>query len=68
MNSNSVRMEILPYWTSERTRQVIASVCNNIGLYAKSSRVYKDKQAKDLAWQCIGASLIPPCSGKFLLI
>lgn len=25
--------------------------------------MYKDKQAKDLAWQCIGASLIPSCSG-----
>ncbi|XP_071567365.1 uncharacterized protein [Temnothorax nylanderi] len=51
------------YWNVERTRKIISLVRNNIILYAKGTKMFKDKQAKDLAWQSIGATLDPPCVG-----
>jgi len=52
------------YWTSERTRQLITLDYHNEGLYAKNKQMFKNKQAKTLAWESIGAKLFPPCTGK----
>lgn len=52
-------------WIADNVRRLIELVRGNPGLYAKGQRSYKDKAAKDLAWETIGANLLIPCTGKF---
>lgn len=51
-------------WDSAATRELIHKVERNPGLYAKSAKVYKNQEQKNLAWTELGKTFRPPCSGK----
>lgn len=55
-------------WTEQEVRQLINLVQVNPGLYAKGQTVYKDKQAKNIAWNSIGLLLNPQCTGELRLL
>lgn len=41
------------------------NVRNNIELYVKEVEIFREKQSKDHAWQCIEATLVALCVMRF---